>query len=302
MDVALRPGTPLRGAYARLAAAYPALRITVPGGPAAQGPGWVTGAALAAGDPAAERFLAAEEAALRVEYGVTPRPHVTASLALHRYAWPVCLLFTAPWFLERRVPRVAAGGAALHRGRGVLSVRPDGFACLPDDPAAALPEARPVQDEEALRAELRAALADHFGPVLAGFGPRLRRGPGVLWRTLTDEIAEGLGYAARLLGAEARAVTELDALLSGGGAPWTAPPGPLRRETRETGAAGGARGGRPGALPARPCVGPGRVRSTCCLVYTLRTAATCDSCPRAASRRTAGPSGAAAERPSTAVR
>jgi hypothetical protein len=159
-----------------------------------------------------------------------------------------------------------------------------------------------VPDEEALRAELRSALADHFGPVLAGFGPRLRRGPGALWRTLTDEIAEGLGYAARLLGAEARAVAELDALLSGGGAPWTAPAGPLAREGREAGAAGGARDGRPGALAARPCTGPGRVRSTCCLVYTLRTAATCDSCPRAASRRTAGPSGAAAERPSTAVR
>jgi hypothetical protein len=174
----------------------------------------------------------------------------------------------------------------------VLSVRPDGFACLPDDPAAVLPQARPVPDEEALRAELRSALTDHFGPVLAGFGPRLRRGPGVLWRTLTDEIAEGLGYAARLLGVEARAVAELDALLSGGGAPWT---------TRGGASAAGARDGRPGAVPARPCVGTGRVRSTCCLVYTLRTAATCDSCPRAASRRTGAPSGAAAERPSTAV-
>jgi hypothetical protein len=187
---------------------------------------------------------------------------VVATFALHRYAWPACLLITLPWFLSRRVPRLPVSAVAYQRAEGRMAVRTGTFACLPGDPAAALPTARVVPDEEALRTEVRAAVAEHLAPLLTAFGPRMRRRGHALWGMVTDEITEGLWYVGHLLGEEQRALAELGRLLPGGTAPYA------------SGAAFRALTGADGRTLTT------RNRASCCLFYTVRPEDTCVTCPR----------------------
>ncbi|MFJ6792670.1 (2Fe-2S)-binding protein [Streptomyces sp. NPDC091268] len=258
--------TVLAAAYARLSLAYPGLRVEEPGPeePSPRCAGWVGADELAAGGPALDAFLDWDEAQILRDHGRRPRPDVVAGFGLHRYAWPACLLVTVPWFLARRVPRLPAADVSFHRARGLMAIRPGTFACLPDDPAATLPGARVVPDEEALRAEVRSAVAEHLGPVLEGFGPRMRRGRRALWGMVTDEVVEGLWYVGHQLGGgeEARARRESELLLPGSTAPYT----------------GGA-GFRTLAGPDGR-EHPTRDRAACCLFYTIRPEDTCVTCPR----------------------
>ncbi|MFJ7493812.1 (2Fe-2S)-binding protein [Streptomyces sp. NPDC097727] len=261
------PGTTasaVTGAYARLAEVFPGLRAEVleDGKAAPRGAGWVGADELAVGGASLDAFLAWDHAQVLRDYGQQPRPDVVASFGLHRYAWPACLLVTVPWFLHRRVPRIPVEDVAFQRALGHLTVRVREFACLPDDPAAGLPGARVVPDEAALRAEVLAAVADHIGPVLEGFGPRMRRGRRALWGMATDEVVEGLWYIAHLLGEERRAMTELEALLPGTTKPYV-----------------GSAGFRELAGPDGESL-PTRDRASCCLFYTLRPEDTCVTCPR----------------------
>ncbi|MEU8826650.1 (2Fe-2S)-binding protein [Streptomyces sp. NPDC048636] len=252
------------GAYERLASVLPSCAVTVSADAVpATGGGWVHAADLAAGGPALDAFLAWDAAQVERDHGPGARPDVIAGFGLHRYAWHICLLFTVPWFLHRRVPRLTVGQVS-YRTRGRIAVRMGEFACLPDDPAAALPGARTVPDEEALRAGLRTAAAEHLGPVLGGFRPRMRRGSRALWRMAADEITEGLWHVGGLLGEERRAVGELTALLPG--------PGDLYPAGAAFRALAGAGGG--------PAVT--RDRASCCLFYTLRPDEPCLTCPRTA--------------------
>jgi ferric iron reductase protein FhuF len=263
---ALMPGltSPVTDAYERLAEVFPGLRVKelTDEGPTPDGAGWVRAADLAAGGAPLDAFLAWDNAQVLRDYGQQARPDVVASFGLHRYAWPACLLITVPWFLVRRVPRVPVEGVSFQRALGHMTVRVREFACLPDDPAAQLPGARVVPDEEALRGEVRAAVAEHIGPVLDGFGARMRRGKRALWGMATDEIVEGLWYIAHLLGEEQRAVAELEQLLPGTTKPYVGTAG-FRELT-------GPNGER---LPTRD-------RASCCLFYTLRPEDTCVTCPR----------------------
>lgn len=255
------PFTPFTAAYARLTEVFPSLRVTetdvLP-----RGEGWSAATDLAAGGGALDAFLAFDAAQIRRDYRREGRPDVIASFGLHRYAWPACLLVTLPWFLHRRVPRLPVGAVAFQRTHGRLAVSIDDFACLPGDPAADLPGARVVPDEGALRAEVRTSVADHLGPVLDGFRPRMRRGSRALWGMATDELTEGLWYLGHLLGEEHRAMEEAGRLLPGATAPY----------------AGGA--------AFRELPGPAgetlttRDRASCCLFYTLRPEDTCVTCPR----------------------
>jgi ferric iron reductase protein FhuF len=162
------------------------------------------------------------------------------------------------------VTHVSFDRTAPERPLGRLAARPAGFACLPGDPAAALPGARVVADEEALRAQVRAAVAEHLAPVLAGFGPRTRRRGRALWGMVTDEIVEGLWYVAHLLGdgERDRARRELELLLPGATEPYA------------------------GSAAFRVLTGPNgeslptRDRASCCMFYTLRPEDTCATCPR----------------------
>ncbi|MFG2309825.1 (2Fe-2S)-binding protein [Streptomyces sp. NPDC048566] len=235
---------------------------TAEGEPLPRGAGWVHAARLAEGGPELDAFLAWDEAQVIRDHGRRPRPDVTATFGLHRYAWPACLLITAPWFLLRRVPRIPVEHVAHHRESGAFAVRVTAFACLPGDPAAGLPGARVVPDEEALRAEVRAAAAEHLEPVLGGFGPRTRRRGRALWGLATDEIVEGLWHVARLFDEEARGRRELELLLPGATRPYV-----------------GSAAFRDLAGPAgRPL--PTRDRASCCLFYTVDPEGTCPTCPR----------------------
>ncbi|MFE7169238.1 (2Fe-2S)-binding protein [Streptomyces sp. NPDC057616] len=263
------PPSVLAAAYTRLTTAFPGLEITQLGAdePAPRTGGWVGADALAEGGTGLTAFLEWDDAQVRRDYGTRARPDVVASFGLHRYAWPACLLITVPWFLLRRVPRLPVTHVAYDRtapglSAGRLAVRPAGFACLPGDPAAALPGARVVAGEEALRAEVRAAVAEHLEPVLAGFGPRMRRRGRALWGMATDEIVEGLWYVAHLLGEERRAMRELEALLPGATKPY-AGSAAFRELTGPDGE----------ALPTRD-------RASCCMFYTVRPQDTCATCPR----------------------
>ncbi|MFF8311289.1 (2Fe-2S)-binding protein [Streptomyces lydicus] len=253
---------PVADAYARLSAVFPGLQVATWGEAPPAGEGWVTAAGLAAGGEALDAFLAWDDAQILRDYGQRARPDVTASFALHRYAWPACLLITIPWFLHRRVPYLPVGNVSFQRELGRMAVRIDAFGCLPDDPAAGLPGARVVADEEALRAEVRSAVAEHLRPVLDGFRTRMRRGPRALWGMATDEIVEGLWYLGHLLGEESRAVAELERLLPGATAPYV---GSAAFRTLT--------GPRGEALPTRD-------RASCCMFYTLRPEDTCVTCPR----------------------
>ena len=257
------PGSasPLTAAYDRLTEVFPTLQVVENTAPQT-GEGWVTAAQLAAGGPEAEDFVAWDEAQIRRDYGQQGRPDVVASFALHRYAFPLCLLVTVPWFLHRRVPRIPVDAVSYHRDLGRLSVRIDEFACLPGDPAEHSAGARVVPDEEALRARVRESVAEHLAPVLEGFRPRVRRGTRALWGMASDEITEGVWYVGRLLGEEQRARREAAALLPGGTAPYARGAG-----FRELAGAQGE------VLQTRD-------RASCCMYYTLRPEDTCVTCPR----------------------
>ncbi|MEW2396223.1 (2Fe-2S)-binding protein [Streptomyces sp. NPDC046862] len=264
MPLAAPVTSPVTDAYTRLTDVYPYLDVTElsPLEATPRGDGWVPAARLAEGGADLDAFLAWDDEQVLRDYGQRGRPDVIASFGLHRYAWSACLLFTVPWFLARRVPRIPVEHVAFQRTEGRLAVRVDAFSCLPDDPAADLPGARVVPDEEALRAEVRAAVAEHVEPVLAGFGPRMRRRGRALWGMATDEVVEGLWYVAQLLGEEERARRELELLLPGTTKPYV------------------------GSAAFRELTGPGgeslptRDRVSCCMFYTLRPEDTCPSCPR----------------------
>ncbi|MER5767169.1 (2Fe-2S)-binding protein [Streptomyces sp. NPDC001985] len=258
------PASPVADAYARLTRAFPRLSVRepAPGERAPEDDGWVSGAELASGGPALDSFLAWDEAQVLRDHGRPGRPDVVAGFGLHRYAWPAALLITVPWFLDRRVPRLAPGQFSFRRAHGLAVVRVTEFACLPDDPAAHLPGARPVADEQALRDEVRVSVAAHIGPVLEGFATRMRRGRRALWGMVTDDLVEGLWHIGNLLGEEERAIAELERLLPRTTRPYVGTPG-FRHLT-----------GPQGELM------PTRDRVSCCLFYTLRPDDSCVTCPR----------------------
>ncbi|GAA2413272.1 (2Fe-2S)-binding protein [Streptomyces glaucosporus] len=256
--------SPFAAAYSRLAEVLPSLRVTETGrgNRPPRGGGWVGAAELAEGGAALDAFLAWDDEQVRRDYGERARPDVVASFGLHRYAWSACLLVTVPWFLHRRVPRVPVDAVSYDRASGRMSVRIDEFSCLPGDPARRLPGARVLPDEEALRAAVRESVAEHLGPVLDAFRPRMRRGPRALWGMATDEITEGLWYVGHLLGEERRAMAEAELLLPGSVAPY-----PQGAGFRELSGPDGE-------------TFPTRDRASCCLFYTLRPQDTCVTCPR----------------------
>ncbi|MFC5661872.1 iron-sulfur protein [Kitasatospora misakiensis] len=274
--------------YRRLREVLPALRVHC--APPRSGRGWLAGADLVT-RPAALRELIGYDARQGLaRYGQPLRPDVAAGIGLHRFVWPVSLLFTLPWFLERRVPLLGPGDISVRRRTGELTVRPGAFVGLPDDPAATAPPAvlpagpppygaRTVPDEAALAAELRAALADFLTPVLAAFRPEARRGPRTLWAMATDAVVEGLWYVGGLLGEEERARRELAALFAPGAAGASGSPDP-----RAARPAPECAPFTPGAGFTAPASGiPGRsdrCRASCCLVYTARAEAICAGCPR----------------------
>ncbi|MEW2140451.1 (2Fe-2S)-binding protein [Streptomyces sp. NPDC005409] len=251
--------------YARLTALCDVLDVQVATANARPGR-WVSGAELAdaaTDQHALDAFIAAEATRIRAAHGHDPRPDVAASRALHDYLWSVSLLMSGAWYLARRVPRVRPREVRADLSTGTYEIIPGaGFACLPGDPAAHLPGVRVVADEEALRAELRAAVADHVRPLLAAFGPRVRRRDHALWGMVTDDLISGVWYLGRTLDQEEHGVREATELLPTAIAPF--PGGADFRRLAD-------RRGNPH---------PTRTRLGCCMYYTLASARACATCPR----------------------
>ncbi|MBM9623178.1 (2Fe-2S)-binding protein [Streptomyces zhihengii] len=248
--------------HRRLAALCPALDLTVAEPPSPVRQGWTDAAELVLRPELLDTLLDAEAERIRARHGRTPRPDVAASRTLHAMLWAVSLIVSGPWYLERRVPLLRSGDVRTRLADDAFEVVPGAFACLPDDPAAALPGVRVVHDEEALRAELRVAVTGQVRPLLAALGPRLRRGPRALWGMAGDDLVSAVWYLGRMLGEEEHAVRAAGELL----------PGPL--------------GPFPGGADFRTLTGrdgrrhPTRTRLGCCLHYTVAPAEACATCPR----------------------
>ncbi|OEJ37608.1 iron-sulfur protein [Streptomyces agglomeratus] len=252
---------PLAGSYQRLTRLCTSLRVEQ-ARTAHPAEGWTDSARLVAESGRLDDFVDGEAARIQAAHGHTARPDVAASRALHHYLWSVCLLLSGPWHLERRVPVLRPRDVHIEPVTGDFAVVPGEFTCLPDDPAAGSPGARVVSDEEALRAELRTATADHVRPLLTALAPRLRRGPRVLWGMAGDDLISGIWYLGRMLGDEDRSVRAATELLPGPVAPF--PGGADFRRLRDA-----------GGLPHTT-----RTRLGCCLYYTIRPDDACLTCPR----------------------
>jgi hypothetical protein len=143
------------------------------------------------------------------------------------------------WYL--RVPGDVAG-ALFHTARRVPLLRPadlafrlaphrphphavallaPGFFCLPDDPAAGMPQASVVADEHALAAILRTRFVAHAAQFLSIFGPTTRFGHHTLWAAATDALDRGLWLAGRMCGDEPSGVADAALVLPDKLAPLT---------------------------------------------------------------------------------
>lgn len=257
----------LAGTYRRLSALCEALNVRVaePGTAEESRERGLTGADLTEDPDTLDAFIDATSARIRESFTRPPRRHVAATRALHDYVWGVALLMSGAWHLERRVPRIQPRDVRLDPVTGTLEVTAgSGFACLADDRVAAhLPTARVLVHHEALRAELRAAVADHVRPLLTAIAPQVRRGPRALWGLIADDLISGIWYLGRMRGEEERAVRAATALL-----PDSIPPFPSGADFRQlTGADGRSH--------------LTRTRRGCCLYYTVRQAGeACLTCPR----------------------
>ncbi|SDK22047.1 iron-sulfur protein [Streptomyces indicus] len=265
---------PLAGTYQLLLQACESLRVElVPPSLmewAGSAKNWVDGAALADRPELLDALIEGESARIADEFGQKPRTDVVPSRLLHHYVWSVALLMSGPWYLARRVPRIRPGDIRIQLATADLAFGPRGFACLPDDPAAGQPGVKVLAHEEALRAELRSAVADHMRPLLAAAGPRMRRGPRAQWGMVGDDLVSGIWYLGRMLDQEEQSVRAAAALLPGPIAPF--PAGADFRRLQ----------GRAGRTHLT------RTRAGCCLYYAIRPAVgsglpapqACLTCPR----------------------
>ncbi|MDQ0840453.1 (2Fe-2S)-binding protein [Streptomyces sp. V1I6] len=223
----------------------------------------LNGAELTRSEKALDAFIDAEADRIREHHRHAPRRDVAASRALHDYLWSVALLMSGAWYLERRVPGIAPQDVRIDVAAAAFEIVPgSGFACLPDDPAAGMPGVRVVAHEEALRAELRATIADHVGPLLTAVGPHTRRRSRALWGMAADDLISGLWYLGRMLDQEDRAIQAATELL-----PTAIPPFPGGADFRRLAGRDGRRH-------------PTRTRLGCCMYYTLDAAQACSTCPR----------------------
>ncbi len=218
----------------------------------AAGPGTIPGRGVSAADLAGCREAAAvlvegESDRIAAVHGDRPRPDVAASRLLHHYLWSVGLLFTGPWYLGRRVPRIPLGAVRVAPRTGALTLEVTALTWAPGDADA-----------------LRGRVAEHVGPVLEAFAPLTRRGRRALWGMATDDLASGLWFLGRALGEEERGIREAAAVLPGATPPF---PGAADFRTLRD-----ARGRRHAT----------RTRLGCCLHYavTPATADPCLTCPR----------------------
>lgn len=175
--------------------------------------GWHCCADLLADDGALHRWHDEQRAWLRAEYDQDPDRTAAGAIKswyLHAPAFLGALLFHH----ERRVPSLRPEDLALHianegkPGPDGVALLTDGFACLPDDPAADTAEATVIASEQALAALLRARFAAHAARFVAVYRPPVRFGKHTLWGAATDVLDAGLWKAGKLGGNEAAGIAD----------------------------------------------------------------------------------------------
>jgi hypothetical protein len=247
---------PLAATVARLTGLSDHLQVRL-GSPA--GRGWVRAAEFL--DPQSPH-LAAAEARIGAKYHTDSRK-IQAGWSFAYYNWPIIAVGVAGYLAERRVPDLAPGSLALHLddhggfdGIALLSRR---FAALPDDPAAAHPDALVLPDSDALRDELRASIEAHMAPLVEIVRARAGWGRRALWANVADRLAHATIWLSQTLGCDhASCRSEVAALV---GAP------PLKGHT---GVQEVERDGRRELFLKR---------GGCCLAYTLPAHGYCATCP-----------------------
>ncbi|WP_037885317.1 (2Fe-2S)-binding protein [Streptomyces viridochromogenes] len=253
----------LGGVYGRLTDLCEVLSVRVAEPRTEAARAGVSAAELTKDDSVLDAFVEAEAARIEERYGTVPRRDVAASRALHDYAWTVSLLMSGVWYLERRVPRIRPEDLWLDLAAAEFTLVPGtDLTCLAGDPLETLPGVLTVPHEEALRAELRRAVAEHLEPLLTAIGPTARRGSRALWGMVADDLVSGVWYLGRTLGREDDAVRAAGELL-----PKSLAPYPAGADFRYLTTDDGHRH-------------PTRTRSGCCMYYTIRPDEACATCPR----------------------
>ncbi|GAA2987701.1 (2Fe-2S)-binding protein [Actinokineospora diospyrosa] len=200
---------------------------------------------------------------LRDKYSDSP-DRTTAGYVMTWYLWVPGYLAGLLFHHERRIPSLRPADLAFRMAEprphpdaiAVLSPR---FVCLPDDPAAGVPEATVVPDEHALAALLRGRFAAHAARFVEVYGPQVRLGKRMLWAAATDVLDSSLWLAGRYGGTETEGVLDAALVLGDGPAPFTSG----------------------STLRPQPTGEWARRRESCCFHYLLAEGqGTCASCPR----------------------
>ncbi len=188
------------------------------GTPPEEGETWV-GCARALTDP---EFFPSWQSRLgdwlRERFGESPH-RTTSGYLMSWYLHAPGFLAGMLFHTARRVPHLRPRDLAFRLadsrphvdGVALLS---EGFACLPDDPAAGTARATVVADERALAALLRARFVDHAARFVAAFAPYTRLGRRTLWAAATDVLDTALWNAGRLGGDEGAGVGDASLVLA----------------------------------------------------------------------------------------
>lgn len=127
----------------------------------------------------------------------------TAGYVLRWYLGVPTYLGAMLFHSARRVPSLQPQQLAFRIDQGrveQVALRPGRFWCLPHDPDAGHPDARPVPDEATLGAQLRREVVTHATRFLRVYGPLVRFGRRTLWAAVTDVLDAGLLRAGRAFG------------------------------------------------------------------------------------------------------
>lgn len=159
------------------------------------------------------------------------------SYFLGEYSWYVPDAVIAAYLAERRVPDLSLKNLALrsrtytwHEGaesgeaeRIDMRLLNGRFACLPDDPAAAHPDATVLPDADALHEHLRVSLEAHLTPLIERVHLLTRLGHHAQWCLVADSVAALFLHKVRALNDEAGGKAEGLAFIKAAEAPMNNP-------------------------------------------------------------------------------
>ncbi|WP_461023790.1 (2Fe-2S)-binding protein [Thalassiella azotivora] len=223
------------------------------------------------------RWVDATRDVLADTEGAEPPPVVPATYVMGWYLQAPATVGALLLHRTRRVPDLRPEDLAVHRAPygyvDAVAVTGRTFACLPDDPDAGHPDARPVADDHALAATLRERVVAHAEAFHAVFRPAVRIGSRQRWGTVLDVLDTALWQAGQAAHDEPSGVAAALRVLDGPHPPL--PGGSRLRPVLTTG----------DGAPV-PEAGWTRRRVSCCFMYALPSGDVCTTCPRLTPRPT----------------